>query len=215
MPDSIDDQLITGTIADLIRQMVSDEKDEEYVKEYFKIDFLTAAIDALSLARRRAGLTQVQVAERLKTKQSAIARLESDTTGAISLRRYVEFALACDMVPLEIKMVPVRLLREYTQAHPEEPKTESFYNTWLQTKRQTVTTAHSLVTTGGTTVMHLNSNIINPYENVIVSDMDRGSSKVCRSQTALNKDTSYTGTMITQGRETKLSDNSTKQGLAA
>jgi DNA-binding XRE family transcriptional regulator len=59
-----------------------------------------AALDVLLEARRRAGLTQEQVAERMGVKQSALARLESSLTShkhapsLATLRKYAA-ALGC------------------------------------------------------------------------------------------------------------------------
>ena len=52
-------------------------KDPEYRKEYDALDEEFALASALIKARSRAGLTQKQLAARMETSQSAIARLES------------------------------------------------------------------------------------------------------------------------------------------
>jgi transcriptional regulator with XRE-family HTH domain len=54
--------------------------DSEYRKEYEALDEEFALIRALVAARVAAGLTQEQLAERMETSQSAIARLESGRT---------------------------------------------------------------------------------------------------------------------------------------
>ncbi len=82
--------------------------------------------------RRQAGLTQAQVAERLNTKQSPIARLEGDFDGGLSLRRYVDFALACGMVPHNITFAPLESLISYTIAQPKILYTQLNYLEWLK-----------------------------------------------------------------------------------
>lgn len=52
-------------------------KDPEFVKEYDALEDEFALANALIGARVRAGLTQTQLAERMGTSQSAVARLES------------------------------------------------------------------------------------------------------------------------------------------
>lgn len=52
-------------------------KDPEYVREYDALDDEFALANVLIGARARAGLTQAQLAERMGTSQSAVARLES------------------------------------------------------------------------------------------------------------------------------------------
>ena len=95
---------------------------------------MSSAVDQLFYARRQADLTQVQVAERLNTKQAAIARIEADTDGSISFRRYAEFALECGMVPLDITLVPIESARNFVIANPDLPLTQINYDTWLLTK---------------------------------------------------------------------------------
>ena len=52
-------------------------KDPKYRKEFKALDEEFALAAAMIAARSRAGLTQDQVAQRMKTTQSTIARLES------------------------------------------------------------------------------------------------------------------------------------------
>ncbi len=116
----------TDNSSQFLLEMLTDEHNgDAFAHSYLKASFLSSAIDALFQARRQAGLTQAQVAEKLGTKQAAIARLEADTEGAISLRRYVEFALACGMVPLNIELVPINAARDSILTHliekPYEP----------------------------------------------------------------------------------------------
>ena len=66
------------------------------------------ALDALLMARKRAGLTQAQVAQAMGVKQSALARVEaslnarSHTPSLATLRKYAR-AVGCR---LELRMVP-------------------------------------------------------------------------------------------------------------
>lgn len=52
-------------------------KDPEYVREYDALEREFSLASAVIGARTRAGLTQAQLAERMGTSQSAVARLES------------------------------------------------------------------------------------------------------------------------------------------
>ena len=52
-------------------------KDPEYVREYEALEQEFALASAVIGARTRANLTQAELAERMGTSQSAIARLES------------------------------------------------------------------------------------------------------------------------------------------
>jgi transcriptional regulator with XRE-family HTH domain len=126
-------QLRETTTTDIIAHELDNEtNDPAFVEEYLKEGFLASAIDALFYARRQAALTQAQVAERLHTKQASIARLEADTSGSLTLRRYVEVALACGMVPLDITLAPIDSVRDFVRSHPDSPLTQELFQAWMK-----------------------------------------------------------------------------------
>lgn len=67
-------------------------KDPAFKKEYDALEEEFALATALIRARGRAGLTQAEIAERMRTSQSAIARLEGGKMNAslATLRRYAQ-----------------------------------------------------------------------------------------------------------------------------
>ena len=75
-------------------------------KEYDALEEEFALIAAVAKARIRAGLTQAQLAKRMKTTQSTIARLESGR-GRPSTRTLTRFAKATGH-RLKISFEPVR-----------------------------------------------------------------------------------------------------------
>ena len=68
-------------------------KDPEYRKEYDALEDEFMLIAAVAKARLRAGLSRAQLAKRMKTTQSTIARLESGR-GLPSTRTLGRFAKA-------------------------------------------------------------------------------------------------------------------------
>lgn len=62
---------------DIDSELVEALKVREFRDAYDALQDEFAALDALLRARREAGLTQAQVAERMGIKQSALARIES------------------------------------------------------------------------------------------------------------------------------------------
>ncbi|MDX3927739.1 MAG: helix-turn-helix domain-containing protein [Shinella sp.] len=76
-------------IADLKKKLMSDPKFRE---EYEKADAEFQLIEALIQARSRANLTQAELARRIGTTQSAVARLEGGgvSPSLSTLRRYAE-----------------------------------------------------------------------------------------------------------------------------
>jgi transcriptional regulator with XRE-family HTH domain len=81
-------------------------KDPEYRKEYEALEEEFALAAAVAEARIRAGLSQAQLARRMKTTQSTIARLESGR-GKPSTRTLDRFAKATGH-RLKISFEPVR-----------------------------------------------------------------------------------------------------------
>lgn len=81
-------------------------KDPEYRKEYDALEEEFALIEAVAKARLRSGLTQAQLAKRMKTTQSTVARLESGR-GKPSTRTLARFAKATGH-RLKISFEPVK-----------------------------------------------------------------------------------------------------------
>jgi transcriptional regulator with XRE-family HTH domain len=119
------------TTADFIAKQLKDPiEGEAYFKAYLRAGFLESAVDTLYQARRQAGLTQAQVAEQLHTGQAVIARLEDDTDGAMSLHRYIDFIMACGMIPFNITYAPIDAVRDFTLENPQLPLTQENYYSW-------------------------------------------------------------------------------------
>jgi predicted transcriptional regulator len=81
-------------------------RDAEFRAEYEKADAEFALVEALVTARTAAHLTQAELARRIGTTQSAIARLEGGgvTPTLATLRRYAEATgntLKVELVPAE------------------------------------------------------------------------------------------------------------------
>jgi len=68
-------------------------KDAVYRKEYDALEEEFTVMAAIAKARRRAGLSQAELARRMKTTQSTVARLESGR-GQPSTRTLLRFAKA-------------------------------------------------------------------------------------------------------------------------
>lgn len=81
-------------------------KDPAYRKEYDALEEEFALAAAVAKARIRAGLSQIQLAKRMKTTQSTVARLESGR-GKPSTRTLGRFAKATGH-RLKISFEPVR-----------------------------------------------------------------------------------------------------------
>ena len=93
------------------RQMVAEwQNDPEFAAAYAELEPEYALLKELLEARRRAGLTQAEVAERMGTKAPAVTRLETaladsrHSPSLSTLKKYAE-AVGCK---LEIHLVPAK-----------------------------------------------------------------------------------------------------------
>ena len=91
-------------------------KDPEYRKEYDALEEEFALMAEVAKARARAGLSQAELARRMKTTQSAVARLESGR-GLPSTRTLGRFAKATGH-RLKISFEPVRPTHSVGKARP-------------------------------------------------------------------------------------------------
>jgi ribosome-binding protein aMBF1 (putative translation factor) len=82
--------MITGKTSDELHQEWM--QNPNYVREYDALEEEFALAAALIDARGRAGLSQGELAERMHTSQSAVARLEggSQNTSIKTLKRFAE-----------------------------------------------------------------------------------------------------------------------------
>ena len=92
-------------------------EDPAFVREYAALDEEFTLVDELLRARKEAGLTQAEVAERMATQPSVVARLEAGggrqkhSPSIATLQKYAE-AVGCR---LEIKMV--RIAQPHSISH--------------------------------------------------------------------------------------------------
>ncbi|SMC39895.1 helix-turn-helix transcriptional regulator [Rhizobium sp. RU36D] len=88
-------------LADLKQRLI---EHPEFREEYAKADIEFQLLEALVLARTRAKLSQAELARRIGTTQSAIARLEAGgvSPSVATLQRYAEATGS----RLEIKLLP-------------------------------------------------------------------------------------------------------------
>lgn len=172
-----DDIKVAGTMTDDLIQKFKDEaQGKEFASDYLKSAFLAAAANTLFYMRRQAGLTQAQVAERLNTKQSAVARLEGDFDGSISLHRYVDFALACGMVPHDISFAPLELAISYTIAQPKTPYTQVNYQDWFKANSRPISTSAEITAQVESNSAIMSNTLQTQREAIFSIEMGLGSS---------------------------------------
>jgi transcriptional regulator with XRE-family HTH domain len=88
-------------------------KDKVYRKEYEALEEEFALASAMIAARSRAGLTQEQLAKRMKTTQSTIARLESGraSPSGKTLQRFANATGSRLKIEFSVVRPPVRATR--------------------------------------------------------------------------------------------------------
>jgi transcriptional regulator with XRE-family HTH domain len=85
-------------------------KDPEYRREYEALGEEFSLVSAMIAARTRAGLTQQEVATRMKTTQAVIARLEGGGSkpSTRTLERYAEATGSRLRISFEPELVPLK-----------------------------------------------------------------------------------------------------------
>lgn len=107
--------------SDLERKILAES--EEGAREYLLQTWFYHAMEAVHAARLRNDLTQAEIAERMGTTQSAVARLENAHIGNFSLDRFLHYAWECGVAPLDLEFVPTQRLRQYALEEPSAPRT--------------------------------------------------------------------------------------------
>lgn len=98
------------TIDDVLYDLVA--YDKEAAEEHLKDRFIESVVATLARARSSAGLSQTELAVRLRTTQSVISRTERDYEGAISLHRIADWLLACGVAPQSLATQPFSRARD-------------------------------------------------------------------------------------------------------
>jgi transcriptional regulator with XRE-family HTH domain len=113
------------------------KKDSTFSEEYDALEEQFTLFDTLLKARYEAGLTQADVAERMGTKTSAIARLEAGggrqkhSPSLATLRKYAA-AVGCR---IEIKLVPMSQSPRPELGKPSTKKRRTPLNQGLEPTR--------------------------------------------------------------------------------
>lgn len=99
------------TLQDFKKRLLKDPRSKAL---YDELDPEFALLGKMISARKAAGLTQEQVANKMKTKKANISRLEGSLIGPsptlVTLQKYAE-AVNCH---LEINLIPDKLEREHS-----------------------------------------------------------------------------------------------------
>lgn len=115
--------------AELVRTLVDDGRPEAAAAAYLREDWVSGVIALLRAARREAGLTQGEIADRLGTTQSAVARLERGDDAKLS--RVWDYLWACGKTPLTVDTTAGARLRRYVAEQPSAPRSASAVDRWI------------------------------------------------------------------------------------
>ena len=103
---------------------------DEGAEEYLLTSWFYRGMEAIRNARLANGLTQRDVAEKLRTTQSVVARLENAHRGTFSLERFLRYAWACGAAPLDFAHVAPAELRQFAAHDPGAPRTAEAIRNW-------------------------------------------------------------------------------------
>ena len=108
------------------KRLLAELKKKKYREAYAAEHVKTMVPIQNRILREQRGWSQGQLAERMKTTQSVISRLEDSNYGKLSLSSLLKLASAYD-VALLVKFVPFsRLLREFEDASPQALSAKEF-----------------------------------------------------------------------------------------
>lgn len=105
--------------------------DREYREAYLEASIEQGIAWQIKINRQKRNLTQRDLANALKTKQSAISRLEDPEHGAYSLKTLIEIAKAFDCA-LSVKYIPYSRLAEESYLLSEEDQLALPYSAEVQ-----------------------------------------------------------------------------------
>lgn len=128
MPEA--DGTETEAIAEYTAEELLEKSDAEAAAGYLLTDWFYRAMEATRDARIRNGLTQSDIAEKIGTTQSVIARMENAHRGSFSLDRFLEYAWACGAAPLELEFVSREELRRFAIDRPGQARRGSALESW-------------------------------------------------------------------------------------
>lgn len=123
-----DRNLQSTTLEDLARHFLRES--DESARLFLKQSWISHLVSTLRTARLAAGLTQADLAEKLGTTQSAIARLENDDKGSLSIRRMIDYTFACGMAPFDLSLERIEQLRDFALNDPDGERTERAFLKW-------------------------------------------------------------------------------------
>lgn len=116
--DLVLDFSTSGSLDDLVIEFL---ETDERSREYLKARWIEDTIFTLRTIRRSASLTQAEVARRMGTRQSAIARLEGEDD--ITLGKVWDYFYACGVAPTKIEHVNFSVLRDFIRSQPDNSET--------------------------------------------------------------------------------------------
>jgi transcriptional regulator with XRE-family HTH domain len=113
---------------DAVSEML--EEDPDSARSYVFYRWFSELMERIREERELQGLTQHDLAERLNTTQSSIARMENDRQGRVTVRRLWEYAFAVGLAPLA-EVRPASGLLGFVQQHPDASLTATEYDEWM------------------------------------------------------------------------------------
>lgn len=118
------------TIGDMTTELLISS--EEGAREYLRQWWISGAISTLRETRWNAGLTQRDVAERLGIDQASVTRIERDDVGKTSIARFIDYAMACGVVPFDVQVLPFEKMRVFAIHNPGKERTATSYGQLVQ-----------------------------------------------------------------------------------
>lgn len=104
-----------------IEEILAEEGDE-VLESFLQSEWFYRAMRKIKEARKRNHLSQMEIAERLGTTQSVVARMENAHYGNFSVARFIAYAWACGVAPVDLGFVDAESMLDFAR---EKPLSES------------------------------------------------------------------------------------------
>lgn len=130
------EQIVLEDVAGYSIEEILESADMGVAEGYLLASWFYRAMEAIKDARLRNGLTQSDVAEKIGTTQSVIARMENAHRGNFSVARFLDYAWACGAAPLELEFVSPETLRRFAIEQPGQAKGAETLDAWRPSEKR-------------------------------------------------------------------------------
>ena len=99
--------------------------------DHVKRDFLERAYRSIKAASRHAGMSEEQAARRAGLPNPISEAVRHGSLERLTIEQYVDLALACGYMPLDLTLAPAVEAQEFASEVPLESRSAPAFDAWL------------------------------------------------------------------------------------